>query len=126
MSEKYGIDRYFDDLLFQTSKGLTHEQLEKGRRYESFVQVKEWKARFGCKFNVYSNDHLIDGKKHFHLDNNEANIHCKLDFEGNVLEQKGNNSIPSNVMKDLKYFLSNAKMVNELNTTWARLNPTLA
>jgi hypothetical protein len=126
MSEETRIDRIFDDLLYQTSKGATHSMLDRGIRYESFVQVKEWKARFGYRFSVYPNDHLIDGKKHFHLDNSEANVHCKLDFEGNVLEQKGKNSIPANVLKDLKYFLSKSENVNELNTMWARLNPSLA
>lgn len=57
----------FDELLFQLSKGLTIEQYEKGMRWFGLEKVKEWKSRFGYQFHIYSNDHLIDNKPHFHL-----------------------------------------------------------
>jgi hypothetical protein len=119
------LDLIFDELLHQIIRGkVTHENLEKGIRYEEFQQVSEWESRYGYKFSIYPNDHLIDGKMHFHFDNKEANVHCKLDFEGNVLVKKGK-SIPSRILKELRYFLSKESTKQNLVAFWLRLNPNV-
>ncbi|GAA4334245.1 hypothetical protein [Flaviaesturariibacter amylovorans] len=125
MEELERIELMFDSLLFQISKGLTHEKLEQGYRWDSFQQVGQWKLRFGFKFNVYSNDHLIDGKPHFHFDHPGDGIFCKVDFDGNVLESKGGKSVPDKVLKELDYFLYKQGGKVLLNDLWVRLNPTL-
>lgn len=120
------IDLYFDDLLLQIIKGnLSHDDLAKGIRYEEFHQVSEWKLKYGYKFNVYSNDHLIDGKKHFHFDNKSANIFAKFDFDCNLLEIKGFKTIPANIMKELKYFVAKESIQIVLHKLWDDQNPTL-
>ncbi len=119
------IELIFDDLLTQIIKGnLTHEEIEKGIRYEEFQQVSEWKLKYGYKFNVYSNDHLINGKKHFHFDNKSENVFTKFDFKGNLLETKGK-PIPSNIMKELIYFLKKESTQINLHKLWDEQNPTL-
>jgi len=127
MPDKNLFDRLFDDLLFQTQRGkLTHEQLERGVRHDQFEQVKTWQSKYGYKFNIYSNDHLIDGKPHFHFDNKEANIFCKVDFTGDILESSGDNTIPSNIIKELKYFLAKERTQQVIGEMWNSKNPDLA
>lgn len=119
------IELIFDDLLTQIIKGnLTHEEIEKGIRYEEFQQVSEWKLKYGYKFNVYSNDHLINGKKHFHFDNKSDKVFAKFDFKGNLLESKGK-PIPSNIMKELMYFVKKESTQINLHKLWDEQNPTL-
>lgn len=126
MDETNQLDRLFDDLLFQTQRGnVTHEQLERGIRFEQFEQVKEWKLKYGYKFNIYGNDHLIDGKPHFHFDNSEENVFCKVDFEGNILEIKGTDCVSSKIVKELKYFLSKDSNQNKIIEMWNGKNPEL-
>lgn len=118
------INVIFDEFIEQTiTYGISHERYENGTRYEKFVQVKEWKSKFGYTFSVYSNDHLIDGKRHFHFDNSNSKIFSKIDFEGNILEEKGGNSIPSNIKKELVYFLKKDGSKKMLNDMWDKLNP---
>jgi competence protein ComGF len=127
MAKTNQLDRFFDDLLFQTQRGrVTHEQLDKGIRYEQFEQVTAWQMKYGYKFNIYSNDHLIEGKKHFHFDNKEENILCKIDFEGNLLKTKGTNSVPTKIMKELKYFLAKDSVKKIITEMWNSKNPDLA
>jgi hypothetical protein len=125
INESNELDWWFDDLLIQVIRGnLSHEAIENGRRIEMFRQVKDWKALYGYKFNIYSNDHLIDGKKHFHFDNNAADVHSKLDFEGNVLEETSK-PIPANILKELLYFMNNSGIKEKLHAMWDEQNPTL-
>lgn len=120
------IDLIFDDLLTQIIKGnLSHDDLASKVRYEEFQQVSQWKLKYGYKFNIYSNDHLIDGKKHFHFDNKAQNICTKLDFQCNVLEIKGSKPIPANVFKELKYFVAKENIQSILHKLWNDQNPTL-
>ncbi len=120
------LDRLFDDLLFQTQRGkITHEQLERNVRFEQFEQVKDWKLKYGYRFNIYGNDHFIDGRPHFHFDNNEAKIFCKVDFDGNVLEFQGTNEIPNNIHKELLYFLSKETNRKRIIDLWNQKNPML-
>lgn len=125
MNEINLIEVLFDDLLFQTHRGnLSHNQLDKGVRFEQFEQIKEWKSKYGFKFNVYGNDHLINGKAHFHFDNHGQNIFCKIDFNGNILENNGS-EIPKKVLDDLKYFLSKDSNKTRIKDLWNVKNPSL-
>lgn len=111
------LDFEFDDLLFQTAKGRNACSLEH--------QIRDWNLKFGYKFNIYSNDHLIDGKPHFHFDNEAQDIFCKLDFEGNVLESSGNRKISSKVHKELISFLSKKRIKRSIVDKWNEKNPDL-
>jgi hypothetical protein len=51
-SEQF-LEMRLDEILFQLSKGLTIEQLKKGKRWFGFEQVKEWKNRMGYKLHIY-------------------------------------------------------------------------
>lgn len=117
--ENFKINFSFDDYLKQRTR-LTPEEIDQGKRIEFFEQFKPWSLKYGYKFNVYK-DHLIDGEKHFHFDNSEANIFCKVSFDGTILETK-KNSIPANVHKDLKKFLSKEKNIISLNELWDKKN----
>lgn len=120
------LEEQFDGLLFQTQRGkVTHAQLERGVRYEQFEQFKEWKSLYGYKFNIYSNEHFINGEKHFHFDNKQENIFCKIDFEGGVLESNGKKDIPGNVLKELQYFLRKESIKNLLHKIWNDKNSDL-
>lgn len=118
------VELKFDELLFQVSKGNTFENLEKGIFYIGLEQVKEWKSRFGYKFNIYSNDHFINNKPHFHLDNSSEGIHCKISFEGEIFESKGK-ELPKNIQKDLIKFLSKDEINLLLKSKWNSMNPKL-
>lgn len=79
------IDRSFDELKFQLEKGLTIESYSSGTRYLELEKVKEWKSKFGYVFNIYGNEHFINNKPHFHFDNNEEGVSCKISFDGEML-----------------------------------------
>jgi hypothetical protein len=120
------LERNFDDLLFQTQRGrVTHEQLESGIRYDQFEQFKEWRSLYGYRFNIYSNEHFINGEKHFHFDNKEEGVFCKIDFQGNVIENKGSKNIPANILKELLYFLTKESVNKRLHKIWDDKNPEL-
>jgi len=91
----------FDELLFQLSKGLTIEQYEKGMRWFGLEKVKEWKSRFGYQFHIYSNDHLIDNKPHFHLLKESDGIDCKYFFDGTLIECENSNQTDKSMVKEL-------------------------
>lgn len=125
ISTEVGLDRSFDELLLQTQdQGLTFEQIEYKHKHEQLQKIKDWNSKYGYALNIYSNEHLIEGKKHFHFDNKEKGIHAKVDFDGNVLEVKGKN-IPSNIEKDLKYFLTQSYVRRILEEVWKNKNPNL-
>lgn len=107
------IEQQFDELLYQFSKGVTYENYKKGRRYFEFEKFKEWKSRFGYIFNINSNDHLINNQPHFHFDNNEKNIHTKIDFNGSIVECVGDD-VPKKILKDLLFFLNDEKIQKSL------------
>ena len=71
MNEFELLNRIFDTHLYSISKGMTHEQLDNGVFLLELEKVKEWKSKFGFIFNIYSNDHFINGEPHFHLDHKE-------------------------------------------------------
>jgi hypothetical protein len=45
--------------------------------YLELEKVKEWKSRFGYQFHIYSNDHCLDNKPHFHFIKVSDNIDCR-------------------------------------------------
>lgn len=132
MNEEYKVEGseklnlMFDGLLIQTLKaGISFEDfLEKNSKnefYGEFEQLSSWNQRFNYRFSVY-NDHLINGKKHFHFDNNEKRVQLKMDFSGEILEDNGRNTIDKNVHKKLRKFLQLPDVINELNALWDKNN----
>ena len=117
------INEYFDNQLYQVSKGLTHEQMDKGAMLLELEKVKEWKSRFGFVFNIYGNDHFIDGNPHFHFDNREKQIATKINLDGEVLESSGKKELDGRMKKELKYFLK--KHRRRLIDFWNQKNPEL-
>lgn len=112
-----------DDILFQLSKGNTIDGLKKGLRWDSFEQVKEWKLKFGYKFHIYSNDHPIDKKPHFHLVNQSNNIDCRFFFDGTLHDCKCSVNIEKKVTEALGYFLSQPHTQSNLIAIWNLKNP---
>ena len=112
-----------DDILFQFSKGNTVERLEQGIRWESFQQVKEWKSRFGYQFHIYSNDHFIYKKPHFHLLNQSNNIDCRFFFDGTLYDCKSSGKIEKKVIEALSYFLTKQIQQSVLIELWNLKNP---
>lgn len=115
----------FDEILFQKSKGIKQESINNNYFYSEFEILKEWKSKFGYKFNIYGNDHFIDNKPHFHFDNKQDNLYCKISFDGEIFEIKNNKKLPKNIYKELKYFLSNMENQIILKEMWNDKNPTL-
>lgn len=120
------LNLMFDGLLVQTLKrDISYEEFieinAKEEFYGEFEQLSSWKQQFGYKFNVY-NDHLIEDQQHFHFDNSEKNVHLKMDFEGNILEDNGKNRIDKKVQKILKKFLQQQSVKNEWNQLWDKNN----
>jgi hypothetical protein len=125
MENNLKLEMSFDDILFQLSKGNTIEGLKKGRRWFGLHQVKDWKNQFGYKFHIYSNDHLIDNKPHFHLIKESENIDCKIFFTGEISTCKGVNKLEKKVKEALDYFLSKPRIQALLVDFWNDKNPDL-
>ncbi len=117
------LDRLFDEQLYSVSKGLTHEKMDKGLFLVELEKIKEWKNKNGYTFNIYGNDHLIDGKPHFHFDHKEKGIVTKINLDGEVVDSKGRNDLSSKSLKEIKYFLK--KNRNRIVEFWNQKNPTL-
>lgn len=114
----------FDEIVFQLSKGVSIEGLKKGTRWHSFEQVKEWQNRMGYKLHIYSNDHFIDGKPHFHLIKQSEQIDCKFDFFGKLLEC-AKTSTPKKITDAVKYFCEISGQYDKLIAFWNHKNPKL-
>ena len=80
------LNRGFDEILFQLSKGNTIECLKKGIFWSGFEKVKEWKSQFGYQFHIYSNDHFLDKKPHFHILKESESIDCRVFFDGTLYD----------------------------------------
>jgi hypothetical protein len=115
----------FDGLKFSFEKGLTIENHKEGIRYLGLQKIKEWKSKFGYVFNIYSNDHFIENKPHFHFDNKEKGVSCKMSFEGDIFESNGKNEIDKKVLKELRYFLSLENTQETIIYKWNSKNPKL-
>lgn len=84
MNEAYIIiklDQGLDYILDQLDHGNTIEGLKRGRVWMRFEQVKEWKSKFGFQFQIYSNDHFIYNKPHFHIVEQSEGIDCRIFFD---------------------------------------------
>ena len=119
------LDKTFDEILFQLSKGNTIEGLKKGRIWMGFEQVKEWKNRFGYQFHIYSNDHFIEKLPHFHIRKISENIDCRLFFDGRLVDCKGKGRLEKKVLSALLYMLSKQKTQQTLKELWNQKNPSL-
>lgn len=113
----------FDEILFQISKGNTIEGIKKGLMWMGFEQVKEWKLRFGYQFHIYSNDHLIEGKPHFHLKKESEKIDCRIFFNGTIFDCEKGNGIDNKIKNVLEYFLSVPTNQEKLILMWNHKNP---
>ncbi len=108
--------------MFQLSKGLTIDQLQNGQRWFGFEQIKEWKNRMGFKLHIYSNDHLIDKKAHFHLIKESESVDCKFDFHGNLLSC-AKSGASRRILDAVKYFCMQTNHYNKLVQVWNSKNP---
>ena len=119
------IDELFDEFNFQIEK-VGFEKYDKGIRWFGFEKFKPWESKFNYVFDVYSNDHLIDGKPHFHFKHLEKKIDCKINLEGVVLESNGINELDSKMIKMLQKFLIDDGIQTLLYEMWNTKNPSLA
>lgn len=118
------LEQTFDDILFQLSKGMTIDKLKQGKQWFGFEQLKDWKNRMGYKIHIYSNDHFIENKPHFHLINKSEKVDCKFDFFGNLFNCLGN-EIDSRMFKIVEYYCSDSYTQKMLIEMWNHKNPNL-
>jgi hypothetical protein len=107
-SSENRLNEYFDEVIFQLSKGNTIERLKRGIYYTEFERLKEWKSRFGYQFDICSNDHFIDHKPHFHFKKNDE-IECRVFFDGTIYDCKGKGQLDKKVRKLLVIFYQKSK-----------------
>ena len=117
------LNQSFDYIIHQLTKGNTIEGLKNGQRIIELHQVKEWKSKYGYQFHIYSNDHLIDKKPHFHIVKKPDNIDCRFFFDGSVYDCKGQNKLEKKVLEALEYFLESSSNVEILINLWNTKNP---
>ena len=119
------LDKRFDEILFQISKGNNQKEIDRNYFFSEFENIKEWKSKFGYKFSIYGNDHFINKKPHFHFDNKQDNLYCKISFDAEIFEIKYNKKLSKGVYKELKTFLSRIENQILLKEMWNKKNPTL-
>jgi hypothetical protein len=117
------LNQSFDSIIFQLSKGNTIEGIKRGSLYMEFEKVKEWKSRFGYQFHIYSNDHFIDNKPHFHFIKSSDEIECRVFFDGTVYDYKGKGRLDKKAKEALDYFLSGEYIQKSLVEFWNSKNP---
>jgi hypothetical protein len=115
------LNQIFDDVI--NSNTEKNDSLDYG--HTELEIIKEWKSKNGYLFNIYSNDHLINKKPHFHFDHKGKGISCKISFSGEIFECKGIAIISSKIHKKLKLFLKEEKINNILINKWNEKNPKL-
>jgi len=121
--EEDKLNQALDYIIHQLTKGNTVEGLKNGQKIIELHQVKEWKSKYGYQFHVYSNDHLIDKKPHFHIIKNSENIDCRFFFDGTVYDCKGQNKLEKKVLEAVEYFLQTSSNVAMLIRLWNNKNP---
>jgi hypothetical protein len=119
------LEQAFDETIFQTAKGITHSSIISSSFYSELELIKEWRSRFGYRFNIYGGDHFIDNEPHFHFDNIEKGISNKISFSGVIKECKGNRTIPKKILKKLLCFIEIVEIKRILIELWNRKNPGL-
>lgn len=118
------LNQTLDDILYQLLKGNTIEWLKNGQLCVELEQVKKWKSKFGFQFHIYSNDHLIEKKPHFHLIKSSENIDCRIFFDGKIHDCQGSNKIDKRTKEAIEYFLSNSNNQSLLLEFWNHKNPS--
>jgi hypothetical protein len=117
------LDEYFDWIIDQLTKGNTIDGLKRNRFYSEFEQVKEWKSKFGFQLQIYSNDHFINNKPHFHLVKKSEDIDCRIFFDGIIHDYKGRGHLDKRTKAAIDYFLSNPMIKERLKELWNIKNP---
>lgn len=120
---EHKLNQSFDFIIHQLTKGNTIEGIKTGHLFMEFHQVKEWKSKYGYQFHVYSNDHLIDKKPHFHILKESENIDCRFFFDGSIYDCKGQNKLEKKVFDALGYFLEENSNITKLINLWNNKNP---
>ena len=117
------LNQFLDNIIHQLTKGNTIEGLKKGKKYIELHQVKEWKSKYGYQFHVYSNDHPLDKKPHFHVVKKSESIDCRFFFDGINYDCKGQNKLEKKVLESIEYFLESRSNVGMLVSLWNNKNP---
>ena len=117
------LNQGLDEILLQLSKGNTIEGLKKGIVWMGFEKVKEWKSQFGYQFHIYSNDHFLDNRPHFHILKESDSIDCRMFFDGTLYDCKGNEKLDKKIIEALGYFLFQPKRQKSLIDFWNLKNP---
>ena len=120
------LNKGLDYVIDQLFHGNTIEGLKKGRVWFGLEQVKEWNSKFGFQFQIYSNDHFIDNKPHFHIVKKSEGIDCRLFFDGNIFDCKGESSLDKKTREAILYFLSDIAIQTLLKEFWNKKNPSLS
>lgn len=119
------LEKSFDELLFQLSKGVSIDRHKEGTHWDAFEHVKSWNNRFGYSFQIYPNDHFIEQKPHFHLIKKSDGINCKYFFDGSLISCGGDLKIDKKITEAIIYFLSIPKTNELLVALWNKNNPNL-
>ena len=117
------LNQSLDYIIHQLTKGNTIEGLKAGQRDIELHQVKEWKSKYGYQFHVYSNDHPIDKKPHFHIVKKSDNIDCRFFFDSSIYDCKRQNKLEKKVIEALGYFLEQNSNITKLINLWNNKNP---
>jgi hypothetical protein len=117
------LDESFDLIIHQLTKGNTIDGLKNNRLYLELEKVKEWESKYGYQFHIYSNDHPIDKKPHFHLIKKADDLECRIFFDGEIHDFKGRGRLDKNAKDALKYFLENPRNQEILKLNWNHKNP---
>lgn len=125
MNTEKKLNQGLDFIIDQLEHNNTIERLKQGRIWRGFQQVGEWESKYGYKFHIYSNDHLIDNKPHFHLIKESEKIDCRIFFDGVIYDCKKNSKISKKITNALDYFLSQEKYQTLLIEFWNQKNPNL-
>jgi hypothetical protein len=119
------LNEGLDYIIDQLTHGNTIEGLKKGRVWFGLEQFKEWKSKYGFQFQIYSNDHFIDNKPHFHIVKSSDDINCRLFFNGEIYDCKGKNGINKKVLDAIIYFVTDSNNQRMLVEFWNIKNPEL-
>ena len=114
------LNQSFDELIIQISNGHSIERMKSGKlsMYLELEKVKEWKSRFGYQFHIYSNDHPLDNKPHFHFIKTSEEIECRVFFDGTIYDYKGKGRLDKKAKEALDYFLSGEYVQKTLIEFW--------
>ena len=120
------LDQSFDSIIYQLTRGNTIEGLKNHIRFVELEKVNEWKSKYGYQFHIYSNDHLIDNKPHFHFIKNADDLECRIFFDGLIYDFKGHGRLTKHAKEALAYFLDSSANQEILKREWNKKNPQFA